>query len=438
MRGFIVGVVVSLIGCEAPVDADAPDDESSGSTPGTTASTTVAEGSTSDSSSTTATPDASSSSTEDGSSSSSSGDTTDTGEPEAACPDDDVFPEPDWPEGDPIELGIDPAALEEAATYAGEHESRCLVVIRDGHLVFERYWLDTTVDTKIKSYSIAKSHASSLVGIAIAQGLLGSVDDPIVEYLPELAGTPKENIHIFDLLTMTSGVYGGVLDEYVFLTFSSDQTQYAIDEDPDGRLGAAWQYSNIGVQLLEPVLRTVSGVEVEAYANEHLWAPIGMDAEWDKDGEGHALTYQNVLASCRDQARFGYLYLKRGCWNGERVIDEAYIDAATTTSQDHNRGYGYLFWVTGQQPTLGSVSLEEIPGGLHPFAPEGTFAAQGLGGQMIEIIPALDMVVVRTGVAPLDDPDAWTDPIGLVQELIAGDEEDVPGNTLEMILDGVE
>jgi hypothetical protein len=160
MRGFIVGVVVALIGCEAPVEADAPDDGSE-ATAATTADTSGGETSSSEGGSETATsstPDATSTSGEG--SSSSGGDPTDTGEPEAACPDDEVFPEPDWPEGDPIEFGIDPAALEEAAAYAGEHESRCLVVIRDGHLVFERYWLDTTVDTKIKSYSIAKSHTS--------------------------------------------------------------------------------------------------------------------------------------------------------------------------------------------------------------------------------------------------------------------------------------
>src|SRR5688500_10252318 len=182
MRGFIVGVVFSSIGCEAPVDADMPDDEGSASTATTTAETSGGETSPTPSSTaaTSSTPDGSSTSGPD-TNGSTSGDSTDTGEPEAVCPDDDVFPEPQWPEGDPIEFGIDPAALEEAAAYAGEHESRCLVVIRDGHLVFERYWLDTTVDTKIKSYSIAKSHTSSLVGIAIAQGLLGSVDDPIVD-----------------------------------------------------------------------------------------------------------------------------------------------------------------------------------------------------------------------------------------------------------------
>ena len=84
------------------------------------------------------------------------------------------------------------------------------------------------------------------------------------------------------------------------------------------------------------------------------------------------------------------------------------------------------------------MSFDEIEGGLHPFAPPGTFAARGLGGQIIEVIPELDMVVVHTGYAPQDAPGAWEDPLGLIQELVQGNDDDVPGVVLETILDATE
>ncbi len=439
MRGLaVLGVAGLSLACTSSAIGSGSDEDS------TAAATSTTTDASSESGAQTGTTTAAASS-EDGSSEAStagaaeSGESSssDSGDPPATCPEDDAFPEPQWPEGEPIEHGLDPAALEEAALYAGANESLCMVVIRDGHLVFERYWNDATPDTKLRTYSIAKSYTASLVGIALAQGVLGSVDDPLVDYLPELAGTPKQDIALLDLLTMTSGVYAGVFDEYVLLTFSPDHTRFALDAQPSGSIGAAWEYSNVGVQLLEPVLRSATGMDVDEYAAEHLWGPIGMEATWDRDLEGHALTYQNVRASCRDHARFGYLWLRRGCWNGERVLEESFVDAALTPSQEHNRGYGWLFWIAGQQPTLESVSFDEIEGGLDPFAPAGTFSARGLGGQVIEVIPAFDMVVVRLGYAPQDAPGAWLDPIGLVQELLDGNDEDVPTTMLEMILDGV-
>jgi CubicO group peptidase (beta-lactamase class C family) len=181
-----------------------------------------------------------------------------------------------------------------------------------------------------------------------------------------------------------------------------------------------------------------TGMAVDAYAQDKLWGPLGIEAEWDTDGSGNVETYQNVRASCRDHAKFGYLYLRRGCWDGERIVQEDWVDVATSTSQDLNRGYGYLFWIMGQEPTLTSVNFDEVEGGLQPFAPDGTYAARGLGGQLIEVVPEYDMVIVRGGVAPMDDPELITDPLALIDALVNGDDDDVTGNIAELILDGVE
>ena len=423
-----VFICLSLVGCvEESVGGGpaAPADGSSGVVP---PATTVRGEDGEDVASTTG--DGTSGSSGGSSGGSSSGES---GEPLDACPGDELFPTAAWPQGEPQDFGIDPDALSDAAMYAGEHDSRCLVVIRDGHLVFEDYFGETGVDTKVKSYSIAKSYTSTLVGQAIADGFVGGIEDPLDMYLPELAGTDAT---IWNLLTMTSGHYEGIIDDYVLLTFADDATQHALGNQQGDPAGAAWEYSNVGVQLLEPVLRRSTGMTVDAYAQEKLWGPLGIEAEWDRDGNGNVQTYQNVRASCRDHAKFGYLYLKRGCWDGERVVEEDWVETATTTSQDLNRGYGYLFWVMGQEPTLSSVSFEEIEGGIHPFTPEGTFAARGLGGQIVEIIPALDMVIVRSGVAPQDDPDLLTDPLALIDALLNGSDEDVTGAIVQRVLSG--
>ena len=104
-----------------------------------------------------------------------------------------------------------------------------------------------------------------------------------------------------------------------------------------------------------------------------------MDVEWKRDEVGQPALYMNARASCRDNARFGQLFLRRGCWNGERVLSEEWVEAATSSSTNHNRGYGY-WWLSGEDPTLDSVDFEpKGPGGLHPFAPDDAFCAVGLG-----------------------------------------------------------
>jgi CubicO group peptidase (beta-lactamase class C family) len=202
--------------------------------------------------------------------------------------------------------------------------------------------------------------------------------------------------------------------------------------------GLLWEYNNHAVQLLEPVIRHATGMYGDDYAQQHLWGPIGMDAEWMKDDVGHPALYMNVLASCRDHARFGYLFLKRGCWDGLQVISEAWVDIATSPSQNMSRGYGYWWWLSGETPTLDSTDFSELPGGsLHPFAPDDAFCAVGLGSQFIEVIPSLDMVVVRMGTAPHDDWTAWLQPFQLIQDLLEDGKQILHNGVLERVLDAV-
>jgi CubicO group peptidase (beta-lactamase class C family) len=148
------------------------------------------------------------------------------------------------------------------------------------------------------------------------------------------------------------------------------------------------------------VLEAATATGVEAYANEHLWSRIGMQASWDKDPSGNETTYANVIASCRDHARFGYLFLHGGAWaGGEQAVDAAWVSGALTPSQTHNRAYGFLWWLNGEAPAMDAFN-EPWETMMVPFAPPDLFAARGFGNQFIDVVPSLDLVVVRMGPDP--------------------------------------
>ncbi len=348
------------------------------------------------------------------------------------------FPTPHWQPGEPQANGLDPSKLELAAQYASQNKSNCLVVIRHGQLVFERYWQGTTPDTKVKSWSVGKSYASTVAGIALDRGDLHSVHDSIADYVPELEGGPKAAITLHNLMSMASGLYMNLMADNVGITGAADMSKRALQWDVSNPPGQLWEYNNHAVQLLEPVIRSATGSYADDYLQEHLWEPLGMNAEWMKDKVGHPAMYMNVLASCRDHAKLGYLFLKRGCWNGRQVVSEKWVETATTSSQPMSPGYGYWWWLSGESPTLDSTDFSELPGGsLHPFGPADSYCAVGLGSQVIEVIPSLDMVMVRMGTAPQDDPLNWLTPLKLLEAMMNDGKQIVHNKVLELVLDAV-
>jgi CubicO group peptidase (beta-lactamase class C family) len=363
-----------------------------------------------------------------------------TGPSPTACESTAIFPSDDWPTGTPADHGLDALALDDAADWAEANESRCLLVIKDGMLVYERYFADTDATSMVKSWSIAKSHTSTAVGVALGRGELGSVDDSIADYLPELAGTDKAAITLAHLLSMTAGLYSGVLDDMAGMFGAMDMTQKAVDTPLDHPPGSEWHYSNIAVQMFDPILRAATGIAVDDYVRMHVWDPIGMHAEWFHDPAGNPALYMNVLATCRDHARFGYLFLQRGCWDGTRIVDEDWIEHATAASTDQNRGYGWYWWKSGGDPTLDLVDASPLDrGSLHPGGPDDSFCAVGLGGQVIEVVPAHDMVIVRTGIAAVEALENEDDPFPLfdILELFAEGEQEVHDEIVQRVLAAV-
>jgi CubicO group peptidase (beta-lactamase class C family) len=311
------------------------------------------------------------------------------------------YPDPDWPTASPESVGLDSKELADADAIAQNDGSYCLLVVRHGVLVWESYFQGHDAASTDPSWSIAKSYSSAVVGIALDRGDIHSLDDSVADYVPEWVGTDAAAITIRNLLTMTSGLHWDAFGDYVTLaTLAPDKTSYALGLSMDASPGDTWVYDNAAVQVLEPVIRGATGEAMDAYAEEHLWSKIGMHATWDHDAAGDPTAYANVLATCRDHARFGYLYLHGGRWAGEQVVPSAYVAESTSPSQNINRAYGYLFWVNGQIPAEDAM-MESWPGWMSPEAPADLFAARGFGNQFIDVIPSLDMVVVRFGEDPM-------------------------------------
>jgi CubicO group peptidase (beta-lactamase class C family) len=243
-----------------------------------------------------------------------------------------------------------------------------LVVIRDDAIVFERYALGADEASKFTSMSVAKSIVSTLVGFAIDDGLIESVDDPIDRYIPELAGTGYEGVPIKAILQMSSGI--AFIEDYTASVSDSTRlwletahyrstplntfvTQMERRQEPF----ADFNYKGVDTAALGWLIAAVTGRSLSAYAAEKLWAPLGMeaDANWGVDGRGEAaseIAFCCLQATLRDFARFGLFMLHRGDWNGTDLLSSGWVETATRLPS------------AGSMPAIRSVTA--INGGFCP------------------------------------------------------------------------
>jgi len=318
-----------------------------------------------------------------------------------------IYPDPEWQPGAPEDHGLSSEGLAAMATVAEKMDSNCLVVTQGGVLVGEWYWngFDANKDQE-NVYSVTKSITSALVGIAADLGQLGQLGIEAPTGFPEWAGTDSDLIKIRNLISNDSGREWDFNGDYIGLTLAPDQTQYAVDRKHAKPIGTWWEYNNAAIQTLERVLATATASDVAVYVQDHLFKSIGMTASMGHDNEGNPLTYQGVSASCRDLARFGYLYLRKGRWaGGVQVVPEAWVAESLQPSTTHNTAYGFMWWLNYPGHwILPSVPLRsEGDGKLVPKAPNEIFAAVGAFGQFIVVDPTTDSVWVRLGPTDLAD-----------------------------------
>lgn len=325
-----------------------------------------------------------------------------------------VYPDDAWERADPEEMGFDTEVLEAIAADAEALDSACLVVTRKGRIVGEWYWDGATATTEREVFSATKSFASTLVGMVEADGDL-DIEEPAANYIDEWAGTDSEAVTIRNLLSNDSGREWSFGLDYGELPRSLDRTQFAIDLTQQYPPGEAWSYNNAAIQTLDRVISQATGMVTADYARERLFEPLGMtDTEMsagNRDGSATNVFF-GISSTCEDLARFGYLFLREGTWDGEEIVPAAWVEEATSPSQEHNAAYGYLWWLNREGPILSPLQAvapseaptEPVVGQLVPGAPEDLYTAQGLGGQIILVDPGSEVVVVRLGEGPAADP----------------------------------
>ena len=250
------------------------------------------------------------------------------------------------------------------------------VIVKNGYTIGSFYAPGFDESSPATSWSVAKSFYAALVGIAIDEGAIASLDQKASEFLTEWEGTDKAEITIRQILLMQSGYPG---DDEVF--GADDQTTYAIQHPLRREPGTRFVYSNANSQLMEPILRRATNFAPHDYLRQKLLEPIGIDVNqvgyWRDADPGHALTYCCLDMRPVDFARFGLLFARSGTWNGESIISPSFIEQSTTGSFY----YGLQWWL-----------INESRFGEPP--PWTGFQALGLDGQHIIVWPEADVVVV--------------------------------------------
>lgn len=357
-------------------------------------------------------------------------------------PDGLAWPTESWPEGEVpggIEEELSLLVRDAMATSVTEPmgQTRAIVIIHEGRLIFETYAEGFGPDTKQVSWSMAKSITSALVGRAVELGLIEDIDYAMPTPFPE--GDPRGEITWRQWLTMTDGLdyleigSTGLTDNDVVQMMYGpgrfDVAQHIVDEfelahDP----GAVWNYSTAGFHLIGWALQRIAGIDGScptqgsAAAQEQVtspdtrcaptgaamvewmkdvfFSPIGMDAQPEFDAAGTYLGGSLVWASARDFAKFGYLYLRDGVWEGERLLPRGWVDFSRRDPASTKANvYGAGWW-------LGADPAPVPPDQAATTPPFDAFSAQGHEGQSIWIVPSKDLVIVRLGLMP-NGGDNW-------------------------------
>ena len=298
---------------------------------------------------------------------------------------DDVYP---MPKGAPLDLGMDVDAYMKHQRTAG------LVIIQDGKIRLEKYGLDFSGEGKWTSFSVAKSFSSTLVGAAIKDGYIKSIDDKVSTYIPDLKGSAYDDVSIQQLLTMTSGVkwnedYGDKKSDVAL--FNAHKAEPGVDVTVsymrklprEAPAGSKWVYKTGETNLIGVLVSSATKKNLSAYLSEKIWAPFGMeqDASWLLGPTGHEISGCCIQASTRDFARMGLFMLGGGVAGGKSVLPDGWIAAATTKQADigeADSGYGYQWWTMN----------------------DGSYAAQGIFGQGIFIDPKRKLVIASNSNWP--------------------------------------
>ena len=269
------------------------------------------------------------------------------------------------------------------------------IVIKNDTIVYEKYFNGFEPDSIRTIFSVSKAFTSTLVGIAINEGYIKSVDQLVSDFIPSFKSKGKEEMTINNLLQMTSGLsendYNDIL-KIGFFYYSRDQNRRAEKTKLRYKPGTKFQYSSITTQLLGICLEKATGKPFETYFKEKIWEPMGMEynALSSRDDKGFHKYFGGISANPKDLAKFGLLYLKKGNWNGQQIVPEEWVKATAKrdTIQGKSTSYTNCFW-------LDTYPIE------NKFNKSDLFAG-GYGGQIVYVNPENNTVIIRTGTTEVD------------------------------------
>jgi CubicO group peptidase (beta-lactamase class C family) len=283
-------------------------------------------------------------------------------------------------------LGWKQEAVRPLLDYLASKNTKSFIILVDGRIVMENYFNGHSATANWYWASAGKTLTATLIGIAQQENFI-NINDPVSKYLGvgwTSAPLAKENlISCKNLLNMTSGLEDIANGESVAptsLTYKADA-------------GTRWAYHNVFVKL-QDVIAQASGQSWNTYFNTKLRDKIGMDGFW-------FTSVNNIVYSSttRSMARFGLLMLNKGKWENTTILNESYAKESTTTSQNINLAYGYLWWLNGKTSFRLPQSQLNFQGSLIPTAPSDMFMALGKNDQKIYVVPSKKMVVIRMGDA---------------------------------------
>lgn len=319
-------------------------------------------------------------------------------------------PAPPIPRAGEGEHTISGAAWETALDYAKKMDSLALVVWRSGRIEYEYYKDGFKPEDRTDPASMHKSVVALVIGAAVADGLIRSIDDPVAKYVPEWAGDDRNRITIRHLLAMSSGLARQPFSPSPFaegmrLNMGDEIRDLTLGIKAGVAPGTVFSYYNFNPQMLGIVIERVSGKRYAQYLSDRLWSRLGTrDAYVNLDHEGGlARTYCCLQASAEDWIRVGLLHLNKGRVGDDQVLPEDWMMQVTTPSP-LNPNYGFLTWLgTTYQSVRGYGA--GVPVGVphsEPFAASDVVFFDGAGGQRVYVVPSRDLVIVRTGAGGID------------------------------------
>jgi len=304
-----------------------------------------------------------------------------------------------------------PAAVLDAASKAAEGtKAYSLLIWQGGALQLEQYYGDHNAQSVVSTQSMHKSVLALLVGIAIQQGLISSVDDPAAKYIEEWAGDERKHITIRQMLQQASGIDFPAFPAVIDMTIGDGLEKITFEQGVLAPAGTQFDYTNINPEVLGILLQRVSGMSYAEYLSENLWRHVSDDPATvliDTETTRTPRTFCCLDTTARAWLRFGLLHLNHGWVGDQQVVPEQWMQDVITPSE-RNPNYGYLTWLGTTYQKERRYNRKSSAAAFHsePFAAPDVIYFDGFGGQRVYIVPSKQLVIVSTGPLRQDWDDA--------------------------------